>query len=142
MFILKKRIIVFSAIVVVGAVLFFAIYKLQNTTYKEVMSEMIGNKEVTNLTIIDWENDREFNTENEEIINKLLSEPSSMEMRKSSASVDVDYTIFFETNTGEDYDMGLGKSNVTISHSGGYKFINGNALYEIIKNNDWEWRAE
>ena len=139
---MKKGNTFLIALLVVGVGLFFTIDKMKYTTYGEVISEMIGNEEVINITIVDWENHREFNTENKEFINKLLLEPSSMEMKKSNDSIDVDYTINIETNQGKNYDMGLGKSNVTISHSGRFKFINNNELYQIIQNEDWDWRKD
>ncbi|WP_280771932.1 hypothetical protein [Salipaludibacillus daqingensis] len=127
-----------SVILIVTGV--FIYDKMKNTTYEDVMSEMIGEEEtIKKIKIDNMRANSQFKTEDKERIEKLMSEPLNMEMKKSNEIPKIDYMIVIHTDNKNVYDLGLGENGAHLGYSGSYEIVSDNELYQLIESDELGW---
>ncbi|UOQ87242.1 hypothetical protein [Gracilibacillus salinarum] len=135
---MRRRWIFLMTLIVVTLAIFFISNQWRIVTYKEVMADMIGEEEVSSISITDWENNREFNSQDKAVIAPFLTGSSNMSLKKRNVNVDVDYMMYIETESGARFDLGIGKNRMTISHAGEFSIIGQNTLYPLFEHADWQ----
>ncbi|MDC3413200.1 hypothetical protein [Terrihalobacillus insolitus] len=141
---MKKRSIILVAIIVIGiGTWLFINDQMKYTTYGTVISDMVNQEEaITGISIESTRKDNMFRTNNKQIINKIVNEPSQMELKKQNKIPTVDYMITINTDTYKDYLIMLGKNHIQIGTKGQYKIVKNNNLYQLIENADFDWKPK
>ncbi|MDC3425137.1 hypothetical protein NC797_11535 [Aquibacillus sp. 3ASR75-11] len=141
---MKKRSIILVSIIVIGiGTWLFINDQMKYTTYGTVISDMVNQEEaITEISIESTRKDNMFRTNNKQIINKIVNEPSQMELKKQNKIPTVDYMITINTDTYKDYLIMLGKNHIQIGTKGQYKIVKNNNLYQLIENADFDWKPE
>jgi len=137
-------IMVFSVLAVLG--IFHVTYDMKLTTYEDVLSEVLDEEDtIIRMTIEDMETRQRFQTEDAQIIEKLFSIPSGMEMRKMDRHRYIDnYHILFHTDNRVNISFRVGEESVSVfgtSDTNYYEITEDNQLYQFIENKEWDWEG-
>ena len=137
----KRRVITVAIIMLLMGIGYYFYNQMQFKTYEEVMSNMLSDEEsIIRISIIDYETDSYFSTNNSELVEKLTFEPLNMEMKKNNKTpLNLNYVVFLHTNKEGKYDISLGETSLEFGYDGRYEIINENILYQVIQNADIEW---
>ncbi len=111
----RRLVLITLLIVIVAITISFIVEQNKYTTYQKVLLEMLGDYEVIQKITIQKKQGEylSFTTENTQIINSIVKEPSNMVLKKKRETPKVDYFLDIYTNNSE-ISIFLGKDNLQI----------------------------
>lgn len=144
---MNKKLLVLIGLFIVGIAIYILFNQMKYTTYEEVIADMVSEDEVvkkinienTRGKVYDTSQKVEFETQDNKIIETILDKPSDMKLKRHDKIPTWDYTITFYTDTNKRYEIILGKTDAQIGDAF-YEFVSENELYQLILNNDWNWK--